>query len=164
MIPKTDNPLRFGILGAARIGPDALISPAKSHADVVVYAVAARNEAKAKKYAKTHGIAKTFSGAEAYQRECERARAVSRPVSHELQSFSMTRKSTRSTLLCVFLEPVYMARTHLGDMAIVSSRMPSTLNGPFALSTPASMPSSRNPLRTLQRRRVRSSTSQNGRA
>lgn len=66
-IPKTDNPLRFGILGAARIGPDALISPAKSHADVVVYAVAARNEAKAKKYAKTHGITKTFSGAEAYQ-------------------------------------------------------------------------------------------------
>ncbi|KAH9847871.1 NAD-P-binding protein [Lenzites betulinus] len=66
-IPKTSNPLRFGILGAARIGPDALINPAKSHADVVVAAVAARDATKAAKYAKTHRIAKTFSGANAYQ-------------------------------------------------------------------------------------------------
>ncbi|KAI0636110.1 NAD-P-binding protein [Trametes polyzona] len=65
---KTSNPLRFGILGAARIGPDALINPAKSHADVVVAAVAARDAAKAAKYAKTHGIAKTFSGTGCYQK------------------------------------------------------------------------------------------------
>ncbi|KAI0833793.1 NAD-P-binding protein [Trametes gibbosa] len=67
ILKKTSNPLRFGILGAARIGPDALITPAKSHADVVVAAVAARDATKAAKYAKTHNIAKTFSGSNAYQ-------------------------------------------------------------------------------------------------
>ncbi|KAK6082729.1 hypothetical protein SCUP234_04053 [Seiridium cupressi] len=54
--PKTDNPLRFGILGAADIAPDAVIFPAKSHPDVVIQAVAARDQEKAKAYAEKHGI------------------------------------------------------------------------------------------------------------
>ncbi|KAI0394973.1 hypothetical protein F5Y17DRAFT_465961 [Xylariaceae sp. FL0594] len=55
-IAKTSKPLRFGILGAADIGPAALIQPAKSHPDVVVHAVAARDPAKAEAYAQKHGI------------------------------------------------------------------------------------------------------------
>ncbi|KAI0759684.1 NAD-P-binding protein [Trametes elegans] len=66
-VKKTENALRFGILGAARIGPDALINPAKSHPDVVVSAVACRDKAKGEKYAKTHSISKTYSGKDAYQ-------------------------------------------------------------------------------------------------
>ncbi|KAI1471271.1 NAD(P)-binding protein [Daldinia caldariorum] len=53
---KSAAPLRFGILGAADIGPMALILPAKSHPDVVVQTVAARDPKKAKAYAQKHGI------------------------------------------------------------------------------------------------------------
>ncbi|KAH8107807.1 NAD(P)-binding protein [Cristinia sonorae] len=65
--PKTAEPLKFGILGAARIAPPALIQPAKSHPDVVVYAVAARDINKATKYAKKWGIEKVFGGKGSYQ-------------------------------------------------------------------------------------------------
>ncbi|PCH39026.1 NAD(P)-binding protein [Wolfiporia cocos MD-104 SS10] len=64
---KEPNALRFGILGAARIGPNALIIPAKSHPDVVVYAVASRDHAKAEAYAKEHSIEKIHSGPNCYQ-------------------------------------------------------------------------------------------------
>ncbi|KAH9893890.1 oxidoreductase domain-containing protein [Xylariomycetidae sp. FL2044] len=61
---KAANPLKFGILGAADIGPQALIRPAKSHPDVVIQTVAARDPGKAKAYAQKHGIPQT---AESYQ-------------------------------------------------------------------------------------------------
>jgi hypothetical protein len=55
-VPKSPNALKLGILGAANIAPSALISPAKTHSDVVVYAVAARSKAKAEAFARKHGI------------------------------------------------------------------------------------------------------------
>ncbi|KAI0344542.1 NAD(P)-binding protein [Trametopsis cervina] len=64
---KTANPLRFGILGAAAIAPEALIRPVISHPDAVVYAVAARDLTRAQAFAKTHGIEKAYGGANAYQ-------------------------------------------------------------------------------------------------
>ena len=72
--PKCDlvaesNVIRFGILGAANIAPPALITPARSHPEVVVYAVAARSLEKAKAYATKHGIEKTYGGPGAYQGE-----------------------------------------------------------------------------------------------
>ncbi|KAH7176866.1 hypothetical protein EDB81DRAFT_675858 [Dactylonectria macrodidyma] len=54
--PKTDDALRFGILGAANIAPMALITPAKSHPEVIIQAVAARDQARATAYARKHGI------------------------------------------------------------------------------------------------------------
>ncbi|KAI1754848.1 hypothetical protein F4782DRAFT_491775 [Xylaria castorea] len=62
-VPKSSKPLSFGILGAADIGPAAIILPAKSHPDVVLQTVAARDPAKATAYARKHGIpdvAKTY--------------------------------------------------------------------------------------------------------
>jgi len=56
------KPLNFGILGAATIGPPALIFPARCHPDVVIYAVAARKLEKAKAYAKRWGIEKAYEG------------------------------------------------------------------------------------------------------
>ncbi|KAI2463348.1 NAD(P)-binding protein [Annulohypoxylon bovei var. microspora] len=53
---KSTAPLRFGILGAADIAPQALILPARSHPDVVIQTVAARDPKKAKAYAQKHGI------------------------------------------------------------------------------------------------------------
>ena len=49
-------PLRFGILGAARIAPMALIQPAKRVAEASVVAVAARDGAKARAFAQKHGV------------------------------------------------------------------------------------------------------------
>lgn len=48
--------LRIGILGAARIAPPAIISPAHSTPGVEVYAVAARNQERAAAFAKKHNI------------------------------------------------------------------------------------------------------------
>jgi predicted dehydrogenase len=50
------TPLRFGILGAARIAPMALIQPARKVAEAQVVAVAARDGAKARAFATRHGI------------------------------------------------------------------------------------------------------------
>ncbi|KAI0661738.1 NAD-P-binding protein [Cubamyces menziesii] len=62
----TPSPLRVGILGAARIAPNALIKPAQSHAEVAVTAVACRDAARGTRYARRWGIARTFSGPRAY--------------------------------------------------------------------------------------------------
>ncbi|KAI4180060.1 MAG: hypothetical protein LQ348_005258 [Seirophora lacunosa] len=53
---KSPDALRFGILGAANIAPLALLGPAKSHPEVIVQAVAARNRQKAETYAKANAI------------------------------------------------------------------------------------------------------------
>ncbi|RPD60089.1 NAD(P)-binding protein [Lentinus tigrinus ALCF2SS1-7] len=59
--------LRFGILGAARIAPTALITPAKTHPDVVVAAIACRGKGRGEAFAQKHNIPKTFTGPTAYQ-------------------------------------------------------------------------------------------------
>ena len=50
------NPLRFGILGAARIAPKALVEPAAKLATVAVTRVAARDPQRAEAFAAEHGI------------------------------------------------------------------------------------------------------------
>lgn len=54
----SDRPLRIGILGAARIAPMALVRPAREVAGVEVAAVAARDVARAQKFATKHRIAR----------------------------------------------------------------------------------------------------------
>jgi predicted dehydrogenase len=58
-------PLRIGVLGAARIAPQALINPAKDNAEVVVAAVAARDTSRAEAFAAKHGIARVHDSYEA---------------------------------------------------------------------------------------------------
>jgi predicted dehydrogenase len=48
--------LRIGVLGAARIAPSALVRPARDVPEVTVAAIAARDPAKARKFADKHGI------------------------------------------------------------------------------------------------------------
>jgi len=60
----SQKPLKFGILGAANIAPNALILPARSHPEVVVYAVAARRKEKAEAFAKKYGIEKAYGSYE----------------------------------------------------------------------------------------------------
>ena len=49
--------IRIGILGAAKIAPQAVIEPAKDHAQVEVQCIAARAVSRAKTFADKHGIA-----------------------------------------------------------------------------------------------------------
>ncbi|MEO5839568.1 MAG: Gfo/Idh/MocA family oxidoreductase [Acidimicrobiales bacterium] len=51
------NRLRVGVLGAAKIVPNALIKPAKASSDVEVVAIAARDPQRAAAFAHKHGIA-----------------------------------------------------------------------------------------------------------
>lgn len=62
-----EAPLRFGTLGAARITPDALITPIQSHAGVALVAVGARDPQRARAYARKWRIPRAYSGAAAYQ-------------------------------------------------------------------------------------------------
>ncbi|KAG0704261.1 NAD(P)-binding protein [Suillus ampliporus] len=63
----TSLPLKFGVLGAAAIAPLALVLPAKSHPEVELYAVAARDISRAKSFAKKHGFKKWYGGKDGYQ-------------------------------------------------------------------------------------------------
>ncbi|THU83074.1 NAD(P)-binding protein [Dendrothele bispora CBS 962.96] len=65
--PKDKNALKFGCLGAANIVPGALVNPAKTHPDVLLYAVAARDKARAEEFARKHGFQKSYGGATGYQ-------------------------------------------------------------------------------------------------
>ena len=58
-------PLKIGILGAARIAPMAMIRPAAKVPNVVVHAVAARDEQRAQTFAKRHEIPVVHSSYEA---------------------------------------------------------------------------------------------------
>lgn len=57
--------LRIGTLGAARITPNALLIPAQSVANVEVYAIAARDQQRARAFAQTHNIAHVYDTYEA---------------------------------------------------------------------------------------------------
>lgn len=58
-------PLRIGVLGAARIAPMALVNPARRVAEAEVVAVAARDSARARKFASRHGIRRVHENYEA---------------------------------------------------------------------------------------------------
>lgn len=55
------RPLRFGILGAARIAPNAIIKPARQVGGVEVVAVAARSADRAQAFAHKHQIARVHA-------------------------------------------------------------------------------------------------------
>lgn len=59
------GPVRFGVLGAARIAPKALIDPVASIDGAVVTVVAARDRSRAEAFAATHGIPTVVDGYEA---------------------------------------------------------------------------------------------------
>lgn len=56
-----ERPIRFGVLGAARIVPKALIDPARIVPGVEVTAIAARDPARAREFAARHAIARVHT-------------------------------------------------------------------------------------------------------
>lgn len=81
----TTSPVRIGILGAARIAPFALISPARSVPEVRVVAVAARDGERAAAFARKHGIEKAYTGYEALLADPE-IDAVYNPLPNSLHA------------------------------------------------------------------------------
>ena len=65
MPPLSAPIVRFGILGAARIAPAALIGPARKNAEVFVDAVAARSRERGTAYARRHHIPRVADSYEA---------------------------------------------------------------------------------------------------
>ena len=63
------KPIRIGVLGAARIVPNALIEPARETPGVVVAALAARDPERARRFASRHGIATVHDSYEALIRD-----------------------------------------------------------------------------------------------
>lgn len=63
-VEKNPNPVRFGILGAAKIAPRALIKPSRSHPDMTIDAVAARQLSKAQSFADEWAIPKAYGSYE----------------------------------------------------------------------------------------------------
>lgn len=61
--------IRVGILGAAKIAPSAIIAPARKRSDVCVRYVAARDPARAARFAHEHGLVSLPSYHELVQRE-----------------------------------------------------------------------------------------------
>jgi predicted dehydrogenase len=53
---NASSPLRFGILGAARIVPNALIKPARAMPEIEIAAIAARDPQRAQRFAQQHAI------------------------------------------------------------------------------------------------------------
>jgi predicted dehydrogenase len=56
--------VRIGILGAARIAPLAIVNPARENDEVIVCAIAARDESRAQAFAGKHGIARVHDSYE----------------------------------------------------------------------------------------------------
>jgi predicted dehydrogenase len=65
MSPGRDTQLRVGILGAARIAPDAVCKPARGHPRVRIGAVAARDQARAQAFASKWDIPRVHSSYQA---------------------------------------------------------------------------------------------------
>ncbi|KAE9363237.1 putative oxidoreductase [Stipitochalara longipes BDJ] len=53
---KKNDAIRFGILGAAQAAYLGLILPAKSHPEIILQAISARDRTRAEEFAKKHGI------------------------------------------------------------------------------------------------------------
>ncbi len=86
--------LRFGILGAARIAPPALIQPARVVAEAQVVAVATRDPSKARRFAQTHNIPRVMDSYDALVNDPD-IDAIYNPLPNALHC-EWTRKALRA--------------------------------------------------------------------
>ena len=64
-MPDSEGRVRIGILGASSFAPTTMINPAKGNRDVVLSAVASRDQPSADEFAAKYGIPKAYGSYEA---------------------------------------------------------------------------------------------------
>src|SRR5262249_23757755 len=79
------EPLRIGVLGAARIAPMALVNPSRRVPGATVVAVAARDAGRARTFATRHGIARVHASYDALLADAE-VEAVYNPLPNSLHA------------------------------------------------------------------------------
>ena len=94
------RPLRIGALGAARITPTALLRPARALPEAEVVAVAARDPARARRFAARHGIGRVHASYQALLDDPE-VDAVYNPLPHGLHcEWSLRALEAGKPVLC----------------------------------------------------------------
>ncbi|ORY03806.1 NAD(P)-binding protein [Basidiobolus meristosporus CBS 931.73] len=83
VVEKSKDAVRIGILGAARIAPQSLISPAAGLSQVLIAAVAARDIKRAEEYAVKHSIPKAYGSYEELLNDTE-IEAIYNPLPNAL--------------------------------------------------------------------------------
>ncbi|KAM6497459.1 putative NAD binding Rossmann fold oxidoreductase [Amanita muscaria] len=62
--PKSQNPIKIGVLSTASINPASIIYPAQSHPEVELYAIASREKKKAQQYKKRYKFKTSYGSYE----------------------------------------------------------------------------------------------------
>ncbi|RUS26101.1 NAD(P)-binding protein [Jimgerdemannia flammicorona] len=124
-VRKTENPLRFGILGAAKITPVALILPANQIPDVLVVAVAARDKARAEAFAKKHGIPNVFDD---YQSliESDVVEAIYIPLPNGLH-FEWAKRALEAGKHVLLEKPSVSNATQAAELIALSAKHPNLI-------------------------------------
>lgn len=113
--------LRFGILGAARIAPGALIRPARSVPDVEIAAVAARDPVKAQAFARKHNIPRVSDSYDALVND-PAIDAVYNPLPNSLH-YEWTIKALRAGKHVLCEKPIAANAREAEEMARVAAEM-----------------------------------------
>jgi len=114
------EPLRIGTLGAARITPAALVRPARAVAGAEVLAVAARDPARARKFAGRHGIPRVHSNYEALLGDPE-IEAIYNPLPNALHcEWTLRALDAGKHVLCE--KPLGSNQLEAGRMAEAATR------------------------------------------
>lgn len=112
------SPLCFGILGAARIAPKALIQPAWVVPDVQVTAVAARDANKARAFAHAHNIPRVLDSYDALVNDSE-IDAIYNPLPNALH-YEWTVKALRAGKHVLCEKPIASNAREAEEMARVA--------------------------------------------
>lgn len=115
---STHVPLRFGILGAARIAPKALVQPARAVEGVQVTAVSARDSAKANAFAWRHAIPRVFASYDALVNDPD-IDAIYNPLPNSLHH-EWTIKALRAGKHVLCEKPLASNERQAEDMARVA--------------------------------------------
>jgi len=119
MTTRSANPIRIGVLGAARIAPMALVRPARRTGLAEIVAVGARDGRRAGAFARRHGIARSYDSYDAVLADPE-VEAVYNPLPNSLHgTWTVRALAAGKHVLCE--KPFAVDATEASAMAAAAS-------------------------------------------